>query len=104
MTYVVRLGYPNTADGFPQFGVEAVVSSDNGQTWDLEHRYILAEWAGNLKGDDFWHGGVQSSSTLLLPDETLLTAFGTGFCMMPGDDCTLLWDVATIKWKVGEHK
>lgn len=32
MTYVVRKGYVNTADGFPQFGIEAVVSRDNGQT------------------------------------------------------------------------
>jgi hypothetical protein len=50
MTYVVRLGYPATHDGFPQFGVEAVVSHDNGQTWDKEHRYILAIWAGNITG------------------------------------------------------
>jgi len=34
MTYVVRLGYPATHEGFPQFGVEALVSHDNGKTWD----------------------------------------------------------------------
>jgi hypothetical protein len=103
MTYVARLGYPNTADGFPQFGVEAVVSRDNGQTWDLEHRYILAEWAGNLKGEDFWHSGVQSSSTVLLPDQSLLTAFGTGFdarAGRPGPDDNLFWDVATVHWRM----
>ena len=33
MTYVVRKGYVNTPDGFPQFGIEAVVSRDHGQTW-----------------------------------------------------------------------
>ena len=65
MTYVVRLGYPNTAAGFPQFGVEAVVSSDNGQTWDMEHRYILAKWEGNLRGEDSWYCSVQSTSTRL---------------------------------------
>ena len=78
MTYVVRLGYPTTADQF-QFGVEAVVSSDNGQTWDLAHRYVLAAWMGNLQGEFFWFYGVQSTSTVLLPYGTILTAFGTGF-------------------------
>ena len=61
MSYVVRLGYPHDAQGFPQFGVEAVVSRDNGRTWDLPRRYILAQWTGNLKGEDDWYGGVQSS-------------------------------------------
>ena len=50
MTYVVRKGYVDTPDGYPQFGIEAVVSHDHGQTWDLDHRYILDTWAGNRKG------------------------------------------------------
>ena len=32
MTYVVRMGYPDTDDGYPQFGIEAVISRDNGNT------------------------------------------------------------------------
>lgn len=88
MTYVVRLGYPDTADGFPQFGVEAVVSRDNGETWDLDRRYILASWQGNKKNPaspaekskaGAWCAGSQGTSTLLLPDGSLLTAYGTGY-------------------------
>ena len=30
-------GYVNTPDGFPQFGIEAMFSRDNGRTWDLDH-------------------------------------------------------------------
>ena len=36
MTYVVRKGYTDTADGYPRFGIEAIVSRDNGRSWDLE--------------------------------------------------------------------
>jgi hypothetical protein len=102
MSYVVRLGYPNSAAGYPQFGVEAVVSNDNGQNWDLEHRYILAKWAGDLKGEFFWFSGVQSTSMALLPDETLLTAFGTGFRNtpeVPGPEACKN-DIAIVKWRV----
>ncbi|KKK60954.1 hypothetical protein LCGC14_3019200, partial [marine sediment metagenome] len=49
LTYIVRKGYVDTADGFPQFGVEAVISRDHGLTWDLDHRYLLAVWRGNRK-------------------------------------------------------
>ncbi|MFA6240120.1 MAG: sialidase family protein [Candidatus Hydrogenedentales bacterium] len=101
MSYVVRLGYPNTLEGFEQFGVEAVVSSDNGQTWDLEHRYVLADWVGNVKGENAWYCGVQSSSTVLLPDGTLLTAFGTGFQNQPGGEpCKM--NAALVKWRLND--
>jgi hypothetical protein len=99
LTYVVRAGYPFTAEGYPEFGVEAVVSSDNGQTWDMDHRYILAKWTGNIRGDDGWYCGVQSSSTVLLPDGTLLTAFGAGFRNMPGTLACMM-DVVTVKWRI----
>jgi hypothetical protein len=99
MTYVVRLGYPDTAEGFPQFGVEAVVSRDNGQTWDLEHRYVLAAWVGRMKGANAWYCGTQSTSTVLLPDGTILTAFGTGF-RNPPNAATCIMDVALVRWRV----
>lgn len=99
MTYVVRLGYPNDAPGFPQFGVEAVSSSDHGQTWDLAHRYILATWSGNLKDERSWFCSVQSTSTVLIRDGTLLTAFGTGFNNQPAAArCKM--DVALVKWRL----
>ena len=42
MIYASRMGYVETPNGYPQFGVEAVVSHDHGEIWDLDHRYILA--------------------------------------------------------------
>lgn len=99
MTYIVRLGYPNTAAGFPEVGVEAVVSYDNGRTWDMDHRYILARWEGNLRGQDSWYCSVQSSSTVLLPDGIILTAFGTGFCNQPGTTWCKM-DVALVRWRI----
>ncbi len=99
MTYVVRLGMPATYEGFPQFGVEAVVSHDNGQTWDKEHRYILATWVGNITGPTAWFCSVQSTSTVLLPDGMLLTAFGAGFRNLKGAKICKM-DVALVRWRL----
>ena len=80
MTYVARKGYVDTPEGYPQFGVEAVVSHDNGQTWDLDHRYILAAWPGNRTDPEWaWTRSSQATSSVLLPDGSILTAFGTGY-------------------------
>ena len=49
MSHVVRRGYTDDANGYPRFGIEAIVSADNGQTWDLDHKYILAVWPGTIK-------------------------------------------------------
>jgi hypothetical protein len=101
MTYVVRLGYPQTTERDPQFGVEAVVSSDNGLTWNLEHRYVLATWVGNRKDKLDWFCGVQSTSTVLLPDGTLLTAFGTGFTNTAATQVCKM-DVAIVTWRLAD--
>ena len=80
MTYVARAGYVKTPEGYPQFGVEAVVSHDNGRTWDLDHRYLLAAWSGNRTDPEWsWARGSQQTSSVLLPDGSILTAFGTGY-------------------------
>ena len=104
MSYIVRMGYPSTADGFPQFGVEAVLSSDNGQTWDLEHRYILATWVGkqSITTPAFYLGASQNSSTVLLPDGNILTAFATGFRNTSATHPGAAWksDVVLVKWKL----
>jgi len=76
MSYVVRQGYTRSQDGFPRYGIEAVVSRDNGQTWDLDHRYILSAWKGQINdgilGHEY-HGGCASTSSVLLPDDFILT-------------------------------
>lgn len=79
MSYVVRRGYPRDENDFPQFGIEAIVSRDNGESWDIPHRYVLAKWSGNRKGRKEWYASCQGTSTVLLPDGSLLTAYGTGY-------------------------
>jgi hypothetical protein len=101
MTYVVRLGgYPDTDDGFKQFGVEAIVSYDNGQTWDIKNRYILAKWQANRKGDNYWWASSQCTSSILLPDGHLLTAYGTGYRSQPKNGEPFPRDIGLVKWKV----
>ena len=101
MTYVVRLGYPDTADGFPQFGIEAVVSHNNGQTWDLDHRYVLTSWHGNRKGPNRWWASSQSTSSVLLPDRSILTAFGTGYRSQPDENGRPApRDVGLVLWRI----
>jgi len=101
MAYIIRLGYPVDPEGFPQFGIEAVLSHDNGQTWDMTHRFILDRWSGTRIADDDWWSGPQSSSTILMPDGWLLTAYGTGFrCDQPfGDGVLGPHDVGLIRWQ-----
>jgi hypothetical protein len=100
MTYVVRKGCPNTADGFPQFGIDAVVSRDHGLTWDMGHRYRLAEWVGNRKGEHAWWASCQATSSVLLPDGTILTAFGTGYRSQPNVyNQPAPRDIGLIYWK-----
>ncbi|MFN0170659.1 MAG: sialidase family protein, partial [Bryobacteraceae bacterium] len=77
MTYVVRRGYPNTPGGFAQMGIEAVVSHDNGQSWDLDHRYLLVTWPSLVKGPDgAYIAQSQSTSSVLLPDGSIVTSYG----------------------------
>ena len=97
MTYVVRLGYVDSKDGFPQFGIEAVVSRDHGLTWDLDHKYILHAWAGALKGPDRWWPSSQSTSSQLLPDGSIITAFGTGYRI---EEEQAPRDVGLVRWQL----
>jgi hypothetical protein len=98
MTYVVRNGYTADRNGLCRFGIEAVVSKDNGQTWDLDHKYILASNSSVMKGNRENWGSPQSTSNVLLPDGSLLTVFGTGVRNVPEQT---LWkmDVALVKWR-----
>jgi hypothetical protein len=98
LTYVVRNGYTDDPNGYPRFGIEAVISKDHGQTWDLDHKYILASYSAQIKGT--WWGSTQSTSSVLLPDGTVLTAFGTGVRNLPTQDICKM-DVALVKWRPG---
>ncbi len=102
MTYVVRKGYPDTPDGFPQFGIEAIVSKDNGRTWDLDHKYILHSWSGKRKDKNKWWPSSQATSTVLLPDGSLLTAFGTGYRIQPDPCKQAPRDAGLINWRLSD--
>jgi hypothetical protein len=78
MTYAVRAGYEKDEQGRDQFGEEAIISKDNGQTWDLDRRYVLHKWsAPSVEGGEGW--AAQSSSTIQLPGGDLLTAYGIAY-------------------------
>ena len=88
VSYVVRLGYPDTDDGYPQFGIEAIVSRDNGETWDMDNRYVLDSWVGKTKAasspaemlkSGSWTGAPHTTSSILLPSGSILTAYGTHY-------------------------
>lgn len=110
MSYVVRKGYPDLPDGFPQFGIEAVVSRDHGHTWDLDHKYLLHYWVGNrngsnqsLPGPQAWWASCQATSTVRLPDGKLLTAFGTGYRSQPNvQNMPSPRDVGLIQWRLSD--
>ena len=104
MTYVVRKGYTDTGDGKPQFGVEAVVSRDHGQTWDLDHRYILHAWEGNQPSSvpNAWWSSSQATSSVLLPDGSILTAFGTGY-RSEFQRYNTPRDVGLVLWRLGDQ-
>ena len=63
MTYAARIG---ELDGRVYHGIEAVMSYDNGVTWDWQHRYILFR-ASN--------GPMHSPQSVLLSDGRVLTVF-----------------------------
>jgi len=101
MTYVVRKGYVDDKNGFPQFGIEAIVSHDHGQTWDLDHKYILHTWVGNQKGLTSWWPSSQATSSRLLPDGSILTCFGTGYRIQKGPkNPQAPRDVGLVLWRL----
>ncbi len=104
MTYVVRLGYVDDRNGYPQFGIEAVVSHDHGVTWDLDHRYLLHVWSGKRKGKTYWWPSSQATSSTLMRDGTILTAFGTGYRIKAGKDSPQApRDAGLIEWRLNTN-
>ena len=64
LTYAARMG---ELDGQIYHGIEAVVSRDNGRTWDWDKRFILFRWA--------MHQTMHSPCSLELADGRILTLF-----------------------------
>lgn len=102
MSYVVRLGYPDTPEGIPRYGIEAVVSHDDGRTWDLDRRYVLDRWDGDWL--DRPRGLVRlrapnETYTVLLPDGGLITAFGTGYRV---DADNTPREIKLVRWRLNK--
>lgn len=105
MTYVVRRGYRDAPDGLRQFGVEAIVSHDNGETWDLDHRYLLAAWKSLIQSSAYWYCSPQATSTVLLPDGSLITVFGSGTRTLVNPahfGQPIHRDVGVVRWRVSD--
>jgi len=101
MTYVVRVGYPFNADGFPTYGIEAMVSRDEGRTWDMDRRIILDEWTGNLRDKGAWWSSPQSTSSVLLPDGSILTVYGRAQGCLPTPEGQIgpPRDIGLLRWR-----
>ena len=64
MTYAARMG---ELDGELYHGIEAVLSRDDGRTWDWDNRFVLFRWA--------MHQGMHSPVSVELSDGRILTIF-----------------------------
>ena len=91
MTLIVRQDIEDGRLASYQCGCEAVVSKDNGQTWDLGRKYILDSFAhlGKENWLDVVSGHLYST---LLDDGRILTCYGT----------YLTKGATLIRWKPGK--
>jgi hypothetical protein len=99
MTYAARIG---ELDGMNYHGIEAVVSSDNGITWDWEHRFILFRWTDQC---------THSPQSVMLSDRRILTVFLHGKNFTWSDQAErnrntnllYLGNVSVVIWKIDSH-
>ena len=97
LIYVVRKGYPKHPSGYDQYGIEALVSRDNGQSWDLERPYVLDIWKALRKDENAWWASCQGTSSLVLPDGDILTSYAGGFRARDG---YFPRDVGLVRWRI----
>jgi hypothetical protein len=85
MTLILRVDVRDGRLASYRRGCEAVVSHDNGLTWDVGHSYVLDEWE-YYNGKNWPHGDCGHLYTTLLDDGSLLTAYGNylakGACLI----------------------
>jgi hypothetical protein len=75
MTYIVRVDVRDGRLASYQRGCEALVSRDNGQTWDPAKRYVL-DAVDFFDGKKWFNGETGHLCSTLLPDGRILTAYG----------------------------
>jgi hypothetical protein len=85
MTYIVRVDVRDGELASYRRGCEALISRDNGQTWDPQRRYILDEFE-YFDGDKTFHGETGHLGSTLLADGRILTVYGNyvahGSCLI----------------------
>ncbi len=81
-----ELPAPGYTDGKPFY-------EDSQFLVDLDHRYLLATWEGDQKGPGRWHASGQRTSTVLLPDGTLVTAFGAWYR-----------NIVLVRWRIHRQR
>ena len=89
MTVIVRNDIREGELASYQRGCEAVVSRDNGLTWDVAGKYVLDEYK-YLSADKWFDGKCGHLYTTMLDDGSLLTAYGN----------YLAKAAVLIRWKV----
>jgi len=111
MTYAVRVGgalgtsdnFNDSSDHYPYYGIEAIVSKDNGRTWNVKNRYVLSRWRGNIPTTklNYFFRSSQSTSTIQMKNGTLLTAYSTGRYRV-GGRAKQDWfmDINLLRWKM----
>ena len=60
---------------YPRCGCEAVVSHDNGLTWDVDHMYILDEFSA-IGLPRWYEGKCGRLDSICLDDGMVLTTYG----------------------------
>lgn len=88
MSYIVRNDMADGRLASYRRGCEAMVSTDNGVTWNPQRRYILDEFESE-DGMKWWNGWVGHVASVPLPDGRIITAYGR----------YLSRGVALIRWK-----
>ena len=76
MTLIVRVDVRDGTLASYRRGCEAIVSQDNGLTWDLDRKYILDDWTVVNPNENVWEiGSCGHVYSALLDDNSILTAF-----------------------------
>jgi hypothetical protein len=75
MVLIRRIDFSNGKLVSYRRGCDAVISRDHGETWDVEHLYVLDDFL-YCKGEDWMRGACGHISSTLLPDGSILTGYG----------------------------
>ncbi|MSR65568.1 MAG: hypothetical protein EXS18_07300 [Verrucomicrobiae bacterium] len=74
-TVIRRVDYRGGALASYRRGCDAVISRDNGQTWDVDHLYVLDDYP-MCEGERWINGKCGHHCSALAPDASVLTSYG----------------------------